>query len=81
MSVALPESNPDKSKVVLNSGSVMICPSQFGNTRSVYLLSEAIFDVTASDDATVTTVEADPELTVEKTADPTSGVEVDDEVE
>ena len=37
-------------------------------------------DVTASDDATVTTVEAKPELTVEKTADPTSGVAVGDTV-
>ncbi len=40
---------PDESKVTLNSGSVLICPSEFGATRSVYLLGEAIFDVTASD--------------------------------
>ena len=36
--------------------------------------------VEASDDATVTTVTAAPALTVEKTADPTSGVEVDSKV-
>lgn len=40
---------PDDSKVVLNSGSVLICPKEFGKTRSVYLMGEAIFDVTASD--------------------------------
>lgn len=39
---------PDDSKVVLNSGSVLICPKEFGKTRSVYLMGEAIFDVTAS---------------------------------
>ena len=37
-------------------------------------------DVTASDDAEVTTVAADAKLTVEKTADPTSGVKVGDKV-
>ncbi|MBQ9890003.1 MAG: DUF11 domain-containing protein [Firmicutes bacterium] len=37
-------------------------------------------DVTASDDATVTTVAADAKLTVEKTAKPTSGVKVGDKV-
>ncbi len=40
---------PDDSKVTLNSGSVLICPSEFGETRSVYLMGEAVFDVTASD--------------------------------
>ena len=35
-------------------------------------------DVTAYDEKTVTTVEADPELTVVKSADPASGVEVGD---
>ena len=34
-------------------------------------------DVTASDDATVTTVTADPKLTVTKTAAPTSGIQAD----
>ena len=37
-------------------------------------------DVTASDDATFTTVDAEPELTVEKTADPASGIKVGDEI-
>ena len=41
---------PDNSKVVLNSGSLLLCPSVFGETRSVYLLGEAVFDVTASDE-------------------------------
>lgn len=41
---------PDNSKVVLNSGSLLICPSEFGDTRSVYLLGEAVFDITASDE-------------------------------
>lgn len=41
---------PDNTKVVLNSGSLLICPSVFGDTRSVYLLGEAVFDVTASDE-------------------------------
>ena len=37
-------------------------------------------DVTGTDDATVTAVESDAQLTVEKTADPTSGVKVGDKV-
>ena len=41
---------PDDSKVVLNSSSLLICPTVFGETRSVYLLGEAVFDVTASDE-------------------------------
>lgn len=37
----------DSSVVVLNSGSVLICPSEFGNgKREVYLNGEASFDVT-----------------------------------
>ena len=37
-------------------------------------------DVTGTDKVTVTAVKADPELTVTKTAEPTEGVAVDDEV-
>lgn len=58
---------PDKSKVVLNSGSVLICPAQFGVTRSVYLMGEAIFDVTASDANPFTVKTSDIQLRVHGT--------------
>lgn len=38
---------PDSSKVILNAGSVLICPELFGaGGREVYLSGEAVFDVT-----------------------------------
>ena len=38
---------PDSSKVILNAGSVLICPERFGaGGREVYLSGEAVFDVT-----------------------------------
>ena len=39
---------PDQSRVILNSGSVLICPERFAGERSVFLSGEALFDVTAS---------------------------------
>lgn len=42
---------PDGSKVTLNTGSLLICPDRFGPSRSVWLLGEAIFEVTASDES------------------------------
>lgn len=58
---------PDKSKVVLNSGSVLIYPAQFGKTRSVYLMGEAIFDVTASDETPFLVKTSDVQLRVHGT--------------
>ena len=39
---------PDQSRVILNSGSVLICPERFAGERSVFLSGEALFDVSAS---------------------------------
>lgn len=42
---------PDSSKVILNAGSVLICPERFGaGGREVYLSGEAVFDVTGDTD-------------------------------
>ncbi|MBR4826416.1 MAG: FecR domain-containing protein [Bacteroidales bacterium] len=58
---------PDKSKVVLNSGSVLICPKEFGGTRSVYLMGEAVFDVVANDTHPFVVTTAEMQLRVHGT--------------
>ncbi len=41
---------PDQSRVILNSGSVLLYPEVFSSVRSVHLSGEAVFDVTASEE-------------------------------
>lgn len=44
---------PDSSEVILNAGSVLICPERFGSKgREVYLSGEAVFDVTGNPERT-----------------------------
>ncbi len=44
---------PDSSEVILNAGSVLICPERFGSEgREVYLSGEAVFDVTGDPERT-----------------------------
>ena len=52
----------------------------FDNTATATGKNPKGTEVTASDDATVTTIEPNAELTVEKTANPTSGVKKGDKV-
>lgn len=59
---------PDSSKVTLNAGSTIIFPEKFSSSeRSVYLLGEAIFDVTHDEDKPFTVNTSDLAISVHGT--------------
>lgn len=59
---------PDSSKVILNAGSTIIFPEKFSSSeRSVYLLGEAIFDVTHDEDKPFTVNTSDLAISVHGT--------------
>lgn len=59
---------PDSSKVILNAGSTIIFPEKFTSSeRSVYLLGEAIFDVTHDEDKPFTVNTSDLAISVHGT--------------
>ena len=59
---------PDSSKVILNAGSTIIFPENFNSSeRSVYLLGEAIFDVTHDEDKPFTVNTSDLAISVHGT--------------
>jgi ferric-dicitrate binding protein FerR (iron transport regulator) len=55
---------PDSSKVVLNSGSILVYPEHFGKTRRVYLCGEAYFSVVHNDRQPFTVTAGDLEVEV-----------------
>lgn len=59
---------PDSSKVILNAGSTIIFPEKFSSSeRGVYLLGEAIFDVTHDEDKPFTVNTSDLAISVHGT--------------
>ena len=88
--VTLPESDakvgtlaPEGTKTITYTYTVTqadVDKGKIDNTATATGKDPSNKDVTAYDEKTVTTVEAKPELTVVKSADPASGVEVGDEI-